>query len=574
MDEKLRSTGIKAAGRVPWGAHMCLFYQTRQELLSALVDYFIAGLENNELCVWITADPLIKSEARLALKRALPEPQTGQLSRYSNRGQLEIYDYKEWFVQSVGLEQPPADSQQPAANSQQGDLGNLGKADGQQPVAGEVAAENTAMPESSMLHPDRVFRSWVEKEKQARSMGFDGLRVSGDTSWLGVLFQDERPVAWDHEIWNGLALAQAAQLDTQPESRAASSKPANGAPSSDGPDKPDTAPLYTRPRILALCTYNLNQCMASDIVEATASHALSLIRKNGNGFEKTLLDSQPASPQIEWRLFSNTGFDGGEELRKKSEMAYRALVDSSPNHVFMLSPDGVYLTSNERLSQFGFERASQLIGKTLEEVYLPELAEMYRQQLERVLATGLPVEFEHPTFDARGEQTYWNTLYPIYRYGQVWAVGGACHNISQRKRTEQAFTELENERLRYQRLFEFAPDGMLVTDSQGVVLEANQAVSKMLNVWPEFLPGKALSHFIDKDDREAFASLLAGLHGEKINGRLRLRVMPRYGSHIGAPCSFKTDVAVVGERDTTGRLKRFYWLVREVGNGKTDSLAG
>ncbi len=394
MDEKLRSTGIKAAGRVPWGAHMCLFYQTRQELLSALVAYFIAGLENNELCVWITADPLVKSEARLALKRALPEPQTGQLSQYSNRGQLEIYDYKEWFVQSVGLEQAARAQNSPAQADPPGGV-PAGATPGEAP-AGETPANDTAMPESSMLHPDRVFRSWVEKEKQARSMGFDGLRVSGDTSWLGVLFQDERPVAWDHEIWNGLALAQAAQLETQPESRAASSKPPNGVS-----DKPDTAPLYTRPRILALCTYNLNQCQASDIVEATASHALSLIRKNGNGSERTLLDSQPASPEIEWRLFSNTGFDGGEELRRKSELAYRALVDSSPNHVFMLSPDGVYLTSNERLSQFGFEKSSQLIGKTLEEVYLPELAEMYRQQLERVLATGLAVEFEHPTFDAR-----------------------------------------------------------------------------------------------------------------------------------------------------------------------------
>ncbi len=115
---------------------------------------------------------------------------------------------------------------------------------------------------------------------------------------------------------------------------------------------------------------------------------------------------------------------------------------------------------------------------------------------------------------------------------------------------------------------------MLVTDPQGVVLEANQAVSKMLNVWPEFLPGKALSHFIDKEDRGAFASLLSGLKGEKTNGRLRLRVMPRYGSHNGAPCSFKTEIAVVGERDTTGKLKRFYWLVRDVGDGKAESLAG
>ena len=157
--------------------------------------------------------------------------------------------------------------------------------------------------------------------------------------------------------------------------------------------------------------------------------------------------------------------------------------------------------------------------------------------------------------EQRGEQTYWNTLYPIYRYDQVYAVGGACHNITERKRTEQIMETLEKDRQRYQRMFEFAPDGMVVTNPQGVVLEANQAVSRMLNVWPEFLPGKALAHFIHKDDRAELTSFMAGMKGEKNSGKLRLRVLPHVGSHSTDLESFRTEMAVMAERDATGELE-------------------
>ena len=202
-----------------------------------------------------------------------------------------------------------------------------------------------------MLHPDRVFRSWVEKEKQARQLGFDGLRVSGDTSWLGVLFQDERPMAWDHEIWSDLAQAYAQECDGQGAKAGLRKGLSAGLQkelsaglqvelsaglevkeNSTSIEKLDTSPLYTRPRILTLCTYHLNQCQASDLLEATAGHVLSLIRKGSNEAGPAALESLPGSGDIEWRLFSHNGFSGDDAAGKRSgngELSYRALVDSS-----------------------------------------------------------------------------------------------------------------------------------------------------------------------------------------------------------------------------------------------------
>ncbi len=56
-------------------------------------------------------------------------------------------------------------------------------------------------------------------------------------------------------------------------------------------------------------------------------------------------------------------------------------------------------------------------------------------------------------------------------------------------------TALESERYRYIDLFEFAPDGYLVTDLFGVIREANRAAGDLLDMEQRFLVGKPLMLF-------------------------------------------------------------------------------
>jgi PAS domain S-box-containing protein len=72
-----------------------------------------------------------------------------------------------------------------------------------------------------------------------------------------------------------------------------------------------------------------------------------------------------------------------------------------------------------------------------------------------------------------------------------------------------ARTALERERQRYLELFEFAPDGYLVTDRYGLIRQANRAASELLNVRQEALVGKPLGVYIALDDRPAFRKQLA-----------------------------------------------------------------
>ena len=61
-NEPIRQSGIAVLGSIAWGTHVCLFYETKEDLIEVLVPYFKAGLQNNEFCVWVTCDPLNAEE--------------------------------------------------------------------------------------------------------------------------------------------------------------------------------------------------------------------------------------------------------------------------------------------------------------------------------------------------------------------------------------------------------------------------------------------------------------------------------------------------------------------------------
>src|SRR5688572_19066433 len=68
MPDDLRISGISAVGDMPWGSHVSLFYQTREDLLNSIVPYFRDGLNAGELCVWMPSDPRAEEEATDALR--------------------------------------------------------------------------------------------------------------------------------------------------------------------------------------------------------------------------------------------------------------------------------------------------------------------------------------------------------------------------------------------------------------------------------------------------------------------------------------------------------------------------
>ncbi len=90
--EKYRKSGVDFLGDIPWGAHICQFYQTRQDLIDIAVPYLKAGLENNEFCLWVASDPLDPQGALEAMISAWPG-----CEEYVERGQIRFLSHSQWY---------------------------------------------------------------------------------------------------------------------------------------------------------------------------------------------------------------------------------------------------------------------------------------------------------------------------------------------------------------------------------------------------------------------------------------------------------------------------------------------
>ncbi len=115
--------------------------------------------------------------------------------------------------------------------------------------------------------------------------------------------------------------------------------------------------------------------------------------------------------------------------------------------------------------------------------------------------------------------------------------------------------EIELERRRYEDLFEFAPDGYLVTDLSGNILEANLTAATMLSIDRQRLIGKPLTVFIAKQERQSFRIRLTYLqHMEYWETYLEARSGRTFPIMVGV-----TDI-----NNDKGERVGIRWLLRDI----------
>jgi PAS domain S-box-containing protein len=119
---------------------------------------------------------------------------------------------------------------------------------------------------------------------------------------------------------------------------------------------------------------------------------------------------------------------------------------------------------------------------------------------------------------------------------------------------------IESERRRYQELFEFAPDGSLVTDFRGIVQEANRAAATLLGVDSSSLIGQPLWLYLAEDERRGLITQLQCLQQDDAGDSLRweMTIPTRQGA------SFEASVALAPVYDDRGKRVGLRWLIRDV----------
>jgi two-component system NtrC family sensor kinase len=118
---------------------------------------------------------------------------------------------------------------------------------------------------------------------------------------------------------------------------------------------------------------------------------------------------------------------------------------------------------------------------------------------------------------------------------------------------------VEIERQHYRELFEFAPDGYVVTDLAGTIQEANRIAASLLGIQQNFLIRKPLISYIAQQDHRHFSEILSRLKNEPNSHIFEMTVQPR-----GAP-SFPVSVTVsVVSAPTGSKPGLVRWLLRDI----------
>ncbi|MDY9927713.1 PAS domain S-box protein [Methanosarcina sp.] len=239
MEGQLRKSGIDIIGDVLWGTHFCQFYQTKEDLIEILVPYFKAGLENNEFCLWVTSEPLKTEDAKEALRRTVPD-----LDIYLERGQIEIIPDTNFYVNE------------------------------------------------GVFDSEGILNEGVEKLSYALESGYDGLRSSGNISWL-------KKTDWDDFT--------------------------------DYEEKIDG--IVGNYKVIALCTYSLNRCNATEIIDVVVNHQFSLIKREGK-----------------WERIESSKRKKAEEIALQATKNWEYTFDAVPDLIAILDTEYRIVRANKAMA--------------------------------------------------------------------------------------------------------------------------------------------------------------------------------------------------------------------------------
>lgn len=127
-------------------------------------------------------------------------------------------------------------------------------------------------------------------------------------------------------------------------------------------------------------------------------------------------------------------------------------------------------------------------------------------------------------------------------------------------------TLLEAERQRYQDLFEFAPDAYLVTDTLGMIREANHTTGTLLKVSQQYLIGKPIVNFVALPERPVFRSYLTQICESPKVKELVVRIQ-KHDTEL-----FDAAMTVGVVRNQEGKPIRLCWLIRDITERKQVEL--
>ena len=172
---------------------------------------------------------------------------------------------------------------------------------------------------SGKFDADEVLSGWMKKEEGARKKGFDGLRLSGNTFWL------------EKKDWKDFTKYEEAINQ-----------------------------VIGNYKMIAICSYSLDKCNASEIIDVVSNHQFALIKREGK-----------------WHRIEMTEQKKSKQERERQSQILNQVQDGiiGTNHNFQIT----YWNKGAE-QMFGFSEAEAL-GKNSQDLLHPSYAPGEREKI-------------------------------------------------------------------------------------------------------------------------------------------------------------------------------------------------
>jgi PAS domain-containing protein len=128
--------------------------------------------------------------------------------------------------------------------------------------------------------------------------------------------------------------------------------------------------------MLAICTYSLDRCRASEVIDVVSNHEFALIKR-----------------EDKWETIESARRKRAEEALRESEEKYRNLFDGVPVGLCRTTPDGQILDINPALlAMLGFPDRETALAATSADGYVnPEDRARWQALMDR---EGVVLDYE------------------------------------------------------------------------------------------------------------------------------------------------------------------------------------
>ncbi|MBI4188812.1 MAG: MEDS domain-containing protein [Chloroflexi bacterium] len=309
---------------------------------------------------------------------------------------------------------------------------------------------------NDVFDAQRVLNGWVDKLNMAQAKGYDGLRLTGNTLWLE---ENHWAKFTDYEAMVNSVIGN-----------------------------------YS---IIALCSYSLSRCSAAEVIDVVMNHQFALIRR-----------------EKQWEVIESSVH---KQAEAQLQQAYAELTDIQAS-----IPVAILLVDEERRVHEVNQAAARFAGRTVDEMLGTRGGEalrclhslddprgcgfgptcqtcIVRHSIMDTFETGHSHINEETTFSLahsnKGEDRWLLVSTSPVKFRGLDRVVVCLQDTTELKRTEERLGHTEAS---YRTLVESSPDGIAYLDSQGYIINCNEALGSLLGYNREELKGKNFRQFTTK----------------------------------------------------------------------------